>query len=528
MAQAFAGGALGQLFDEPLAELFGLSSLSPPSSSANATLKDQSPPAPTGPPAAPGGIWVTNILPDGRTNIVLRSGPSGRRFGPRKPPFELKDGERILMIGDGLIAGEAKYGYLETRMTSQYPDRNLRFRVLGAAAENPLTQPAGAVAKDKPADDWLKQLLSPLAGFKPTVVLVGYGMAASFAGDAGLPNFKANYHRLLEALKSPDTNSAVRFILLSPIHHEILPDEPEPTAHNLQLDAYAKAIKEEADQRGAEFADLFAWTRADAQAAKARSQQRNLRIPPLTERGTNLTAYGYLRISLALDHALRWTPNNWRFGLGRESGLRRGGFGANILQHERSERHARVVMLEERLPTPNAPGYLDLEEGAKPQCYIQIPGFEPGRYTLKVDGKPVLTGTDAEWGRYEVISEGPQWEQAEELRKTIVNKNELVAQSWRQPKEGVPPENAGLASQIAELEDKIATLRRPVKRTLEVVQVEKLPAPPKPEELVKPLQPPKPVPPPKPKPDASLPPPPNPPGLDIKPPAPPAPPQPKS
>jgi len=547
MTQAFAANALGQLFDETLAELFGLSSLSPPRSPANVPSGDQYQPGLAGGPAAPGGIWVTNILPDGRTSVVVRSGQSRRQLGPRQPPFELREGERILMIGDGLIAGEAKYGYLETLMTSQYPERNLRFRVLSTTAQNPLTQPTGAAAKKKPADDWLKQLLAPVAGFKPTVVFVGYGMAASFAGDAGLPNFKTNYHRLLEALKSSDTNAPVRFILLGPICREVLPDEPDPAAHNAQLEAYAKAIKQEADQQGVGFADLFAWSRAEAQAAKVRSQQRNQRIPPLTEKGTNLTAYGYSRLTLALGGALGWTPNNWRFGLGRTSGLRRGGFGANILQHERSERHARVVMLEERLPAPNPPGYLDSEEGAKPQCYIQIPGFEPGRYTLKVDGKPVLTGTDAEWDRYEVVSEGPQWEQAEQLRKTIVNKNELLAQSWRQPKKSAPPEKAGLVSlegQIAELESKIATLRRPVKHTLEVVQVEKLPAPPKPEELVRPIQPPKPVvapkpeelvkpiqPPkpvvlPKPKPEASPPPPPIPPGMDTNPAPPPPPPKP--
>lgn len=513
MAQGLAAGALGQVFDQTLTGLFGLPS-SPPGTSAASRA---------GPP---GGMLVTNVSPDGRTNLMLRRGSTGRVLGPRKPPFEFKDGERVLLIGDNLIAGEAKYGYLETRVTSHYPDRNLRFRVLADSAESPLTHPAGAVAKDKPADDWLRQLLSPVAGFKPTVVLVGYGMAASFDGEAGLPNFKTNYHRLLDALQSLNTNTAVRFLLMSPIYREALPDEAEPTAHNAQLESCASVIQEVADQRGCEFANLFAWSRADAQNAKARARQQNVRIPPLTEKGTNLTAYGYSRINLELERALRWVSNIWRFGLQRDGNLREGGFGARILEHKRSERQARVVMLEERVPAPNPPGFLDLEAGAKPQCYIQIPGLEPGRYTLKVDGKPVVTGTDAEWGRYEIISEGPQWEQAEELRKTVVAKNQLAAQSWRQEKEGAPTEGAkpaNLESQITELEAKITKLRRPVRRTLELVQDERLSAPPKQEELVKPLQPPKPIVPPKPKPDAAVPPPPNPPGLEPKPASPPAP-----
>jgi len=513
MAQGLAAGALGQVFDQMLADMFGLPS-SPPSASA------------AGRAAPPGGILVTNVLPDGRTNVMLRRGSTGRVLGPRKPPFEFKDGERVLLIGDSLIAGEAKYGYLETRVTSHYPDRYLRFRVLADAAENPLTHPAGATAKDKPADDWLRQLLSPVAGFKPTVVLAGYGMAASFDGEAGLPNFKTNYHRLLDALQSLNTNTTVRFLLMTPICHEALLDEADPMAHNAQLESCARAIQEVADERGCEFANLFAWSRADAQNAKARAKQQNVRIPPLTEDGTNLTAYGYSRISLELERALRWMSNTWRFGLQRDGSLREGGFGARILEHKRSERQARVVLLEERVPAPNPPGFLDLEAGAKPQCYIQIPGLEPGRYTLKADGKPVVTGTDAEWARYEVISEGPQWEQAEELRRTIVSKNELAAQSWRQEKESAPSPNAqppSLEGQITELEAKIAKLRRPVRRTLELVQDERLPGPLKQEELVKPLQPPKPIAPPKPKPDAAAPPPPNPPGLESKPASPPAP-----
>jgi lysophospholipase L1-like esterase len=517
MAQGLAVSALGQVFDQAVAETIGLSS-----ASSSQPAGDRA--------GAPGGLLVTNVLPDGRTGIVVPGGSSRRPLGPRAAAFEFKDGERVLLIGDSLVEGEAKYGYLETRMTAQYPERSVRFRVLTDAAENPLTHPAGTVAKDKPADKWLEQLLSPVAAFKPTVVLVGYGMAASFDGEAGLPNFKTNYHRLLDALKSLDTNIAVRFILMSPVHHEILLEEPGPAAHNAQLEACATAIRETAEQRGGDFADFFGWSRADAHNVKARAQQRNLRIPPFTERGTNLAAYGYLRVSLELERALRWMSGTWRFGLQRNDSLREGGFGARILQHERSERHARVALLAERLPTPNAPGYLDLEAGSRPQCYVQIPGLEPGRYTLKVDGKPVLTGTHLEWGRFEIISEGPPWDQAEELRKTIVNKNELVAQSWRLAKASAPSEKAkvgGLEGQITELEAKIATLRRPVKHTLELVQDEKLPAPPNQEELVRPIQPPTPaVPPtpaapPKPKPDASLPPPPSPPGMDTKPGSPP-------
>jgi hypothetical protein len=38
--------------------------------------------------------------------------------------FEIKDGDRVALIGDALLERENTYGFLETRLHQQFPDRS--------------------------------------------------------------------------------------------------------------------------------------------------------------------------------------------------------------------------------------------------------------------------------------------------------------------------------------------------------------------------------------------------------------------
>ena len=56
----------------------------------------------------------------------------------------------------------------------------------------------------------------------PTVVILGYGMASSFDGKAGLPKFKEDMGRLVAMIQGLGTNPPARLVFLSPIRHEKL------------------------------------------------------------------------------------------------------------------------------------------------------------------------------------------------------------------------------------------------------------------------------------------------------------------
>ena len=98
-------------------------------------------------------------------------------------PFDLRDGDRVVLVGDTLIEREQAFGHLEYVLTTHYPERNVIFRNLGWSADTPLG--ASRAGFDTP-DKGFAQLTNQLALVKPTVAIVGYGMAASFNGEAGL------------------------------------------------------------------------------------------------------------------------------------------------------------------------------------------------------------------------------------------------------------------------------------------------------------------------------------------------------
>jgi len=45
--------------------------------------------------------------------------------------FELRDGDRVVFLGNTLIEREQKYGHWEWMLTMAWPDRNVTFRNLG-------------------------------------------------------------------------------------------------------------------------------------------------------------------------------------------------------------------------------------------------------------------------------------------------------------------------------------------------------------------------------------------------------------
>src|SRR5579859_6472 len=142
-------------------------------------------------------------------------------FGQPKPAFVLHSGDRVVLVGDTLIEREQTYGYLEQRLTTRFPDANVTFRNLGWSADTPAGESRASFDFDKPGRGF-ELLKEEIAAVQPTVVIVGYGMASSFNGMAGIAQFKADYNKLLDTIQSISTSGPVRFVLLSPIRHENL------------------------------------------------------------------------------------------------------------------------------------------------------------------------------------------------------------------------------------------------------------------------------------------------------------------
>src|SRR3954469_23360382 len=164
-----------------------------------------------------------------------------------EPRLDLHSGDRVVFLGDAFIEGEQYQGWIELMLTSRFATEAVTFRNLGWSGDTPAGDSRLGLsllqAGREPADEGWKGLVQQLEDARPTVVFVGYGMASSFDGAAGLPKFKTDYGRLLDAIEK--TSPGVRFVLLSPLQHENLGAPwPDPAPHNAQLALYAAAVRE--------------------------------------------------------------------------------------------------------------------------------------------------------------------------------------------------------------------------------------------------------------------------------------------
>src|SRR5687767_2551067 len=112
------------------------------------------------------------------------------------PPFEIHDGDRVLLIGDTLIEREGTFGRIELRMHTQFPEKKFTVRNLGFSGDTPLGWSRASF--DPPAKGW-ERVTEQLALVRPTVAFIGYGMAASLqeitdrSGDHSLNPDPARY-----------------------------------------------------------------------------------------------------------------------------------------------------------------------------------------------------------------------------------------------------------------------------------------------------------------------------------------------
>src|SRR4051812_1360527 len=141
----------------------------------------------------PGGI---RLLTSAAT-LVLVAALHCYADEPRQA-FQFNEGDRVVFIGDTLIEREAEYGYIEERLTTQFPERNVTFRNIGWSADSPAGDSRASFDFDKPGKGFEK-IEEQLSALQPTVLIVGYGMASSFNGESGLPAFRESFNKLLDA-----------------------------------------------------------------------------------------------------------------------------------------------------------------------------------------------------------------------------------------------------------------------------------------------------------------------------------------
>jgi glucose/arabinose dehydrogenase len=256
------------------------------------------------------------------------------------PKFELKDGDRVLFIGDTFFEREGDYGHIETRLTAAFPDRNVTFRNLAWAGDTPMGRARASFDWNKSEADWLKRVKEQVALAKPTVAFLSYGMTAALElaetkaeeQPARLEKFKADLGTLMDAIDEV-SGQKVRFVLLPPLQQQ---GQRPDSANSKALSEVAAGIDAVARAKSAVFADVFS-------ASKRMAMLRMI----LFENPVTLNEAGYQMIADRLVEALgikpsaaavgveilnaairkkselffhRWRPENWTYLFGFRKG----------------------------------------------------------------------------------------------------------------------------------------------------------------------------------------------------------------
>lgn len=219
-------------------------------------------------------------------------------------PFDLKDGDRVVLIGATFIEREGQLGFIEAALTARFADRNITFRNLGQSGDTVMADARNlnaGWANFGPPEQGFNRLKKLIGEIKPTVVITNFGMTESFEGPAKLPEFVGGYNRLLEMVVA-ESGAKPRLVILSPNYHEDLgKPHPDPTKHNDHLKLYRDATKELAAKHSARFVDLFSLTERIA----TKDSPRNL-----TDNGIHPSPEGYRLLAAELLKELGVPPTS--------------------------------------------------------------------------------------------------------------------------------------------------------------------------------------------------------------------------
>ncbi len=189
--------------------------------------------------------------------------------------LDLKEGDHIAFIGDGLPDRMQHDGWLETYLQKANPNKHLVIRNMGFTGDE---------VGSRPRNENFMNEHDYLALVEADVIFAFFGYNESFSQDP--EQFKEELSAFIDDLQERKYNgeSAPRLVLVSPIAHENLgtPHLPDGSENNRWLSAYTDAMASVARRKKVPFVDLYYPTEELYEESAA----------PLTINGVHLNAEG--------------------------------------------------------------------------------------------------------------------------------------------------------------------------------------------------------------------------------------------
>lgn len=353
----------------------------------------------------------------------------------------VKDGDRIVFVGNGFVERARKYSWMELILTSAEPEKHLTFRNLGVAGDTVFGAARVKEPESAGSEDGLKTLIRQVRAAEPTVLVVAYGTVESAAGSDGLAEFEAGTTRLLTELKK----ITPRIVVVGPHITDRMPGTKSTKQRVSDVTLYSKAFERTTRSLGLRYISLL-WIHLDERARMT------------TDDGWTLNEYGHRRVG-------EWIAT---VGLGSPGRTFRVHFNGRQLV---SSHGGRVTDIE------YSSGALEFDV-SRPTIFrpgdrlgLRVQGLGSGLYGLTIGGvrESRGVGTSNEYIEggvsHDITPASPLTRTAAELRQAIVEKNQLFFDSWRPENEG---DDVGAwrpypveLPKVKELERRIAELNRP-------------------------------------------------------------------
>lgn len=319
-----------------------------------------------------------------------------------KSSFNLKDGDRVVFLGNSIFENDFQYGYLELALTTRFSDKGITFRNLGWTGDNVWGE-ARSTYTNPPTP--YEHLIEDLTKTKPTVVFLGYGGVEAQEGQAGVAHFKEGLNKLLDKIDE----LGAKTVLLSTIPVVSSDTSQHIDNRNADLELYSKVISDVAAQRGKQFIDIY------------NPILNTSKKETIVENTVHLNELGYYYLATILEKALGLDAGKATTAINFAKD-KSDASNARIVPSDKETTLVKFTVQNQYLPLPSPKSASWIVDNAR---MVRISGLKKGYYTLTSENNEVASASAKEWETGVEVRQGPQFTKSEEVRNMILKKNEL-------------------------------------------------------------------------------------------------------
>ena len=330
----------------------------------------------------------------------------------------LRDGDRVVLLGNAFLERAQRFGYLETELIRRAPQLDLTFRNLSWSGDT-VAGDAWSYSDSHPDHSIRAEVRTRLIREqKPDVIIIGFGGMEAFEGTGEVPSFRAGMNELLDELAP--LNARV-ILMTSP------PQDPKRSGnadrYNNSLLEYMNVVRDIAAKRELPVIDLH------QEVTRLYNDRPEVH---LSENGMHFTEQGYRELSKLFGDAMGMPSAPWEVSVdARWAEMTT--VGTQPGEVEQDNQRLSFSVQDRFVPRSwgDDPLRSDPNVIFPSTRTLRITGLRDGRYTLYADGVEMLTASDKELEAGIDVNFGPAFQRAEQLRQAVIEKNRLFFNQWR-------------------------------------------------------------------------------------------------